>query len=270
MGGSRRFDALESVRRCILPRRFQSPFARPLVFSTTTHAYEQALNEISLILAAATEAHGTQRLAVADFIGLGGATNQFGRLVAERITSNLVRAKRSFSVVDRQHLMDLLQEIEKGASGLMDMKTVQRLGKMANADTMIAGTMSLSGECVLIMAKVLSVETAEVIWIEEIQIRRTRAVDELWAKVIVQPPKAQTPVQSTTPALASASAPGSDTFFSVDASQIQYWQMPDSWEIADDWAIMQGKLLSGNVIMPTGRFHEGATITFSGVPFPDN
>jgi hypothetical protein len=77
-------------------------------------------------------------------------------------------------------------------------------------------------------------------------------------------------VQSTTPALASASAPGSDTFFSVDASQIQYWQMPDSWEIADDWAIMQGKLLSGNVIMPTGRFHEGATITFSGVPFPDN
>ncbi len=250
-----------------------------LVFSTTTHAYEQALNEISLILAAAMEAHGTQRLAVADFVELGGATNQFGRLVAERITSNLVRAKRSFSVVDRQHLMDLLQEIEKGASGLMDMKTVQRLGKMANADTMIAGTMSLSGEYVLIMAKVLSVETAEVIWIEEIQIPRTRAVDELWAKVIVQAPKAQAPVQSTTtapslrspePALASASAPGSNTFFSVDISQMQYWQVPDSWEMSDDWAIRQGKLLTGNVIMPTNMFVVDATMTFSGVPFPDN
>mgnify|MGYP001353056121 CR=1 FL=1 len=48
-----------------------------LVFSATTHAYEQALNEISLILAAAMEAHGTQRLAVADFVELSGATNQF-------------------------------------------------------------------------------------------------------------------------------------------------------------------------------------------------
>jgi len=89
--------------------------------------------------------------------------NSRGVYLAEKVT-HLLYANRQGTVVERTFLNKVVDEIERGYSGRFDALSLQEVGHLLNADTLILGSYTnLTGGLVEIMARAVAVETGEVV-----------------------------------------------------------------------------------------------------------
>lgn len=108
---------------------------------------------------------------VADFEG-GSIPPQKQTQFWSRALANLfiadLRASDNLRVVDRQHLIEVLQEQRLSASALSDPETRLRLGRIMRADLIIFGTYLLLGDTAVLTARIDNVETGEVVKSEQL------------------------------------------------------------------------------------------------------
>lgn len=118
------------------------------------------------------------RVAIADFVDLQGISNDLGRFVANRLTTRLVQSTR-FSVVERQRLSQVLAELKFSMSDLVDPDKARQLGGMVGVEALIVGTISELGPEIDIDARVIEIETNQLLVGATITIPRDEVVDQM-------------------------------------------------------------------------------------------
>ena len=160
----------------------------------------------------AQEAPETKRIALVDFRNLtdDGGLDRYKKSIPDQIQT-LLAGTGTLRLVERGQLEVALQELKLGMDAIVDDQTAVRLGRLLNANAIITGSYHKEGNLLQFTARVIEVETGEVITgvIERCRIGGDvfDAIDRLanklieqlrihkWSDVIFQPP----PVVSQTP-----------------------------------------------------------------------
>lgn len=100
-------------------------------------------------------------IAVAGFSYADGRASADGSIVAERITTELIKHGR-LKVVERKEIEKVLGELKLQLSGQVDQESVKKLGRMLGADLLVLGTMTaLPGGKLELNARLAGVESGE-------------------------------------------------------------------------------------------------------------
>ncbi|MEI6207126.1 MAG: FlgO family outer membrane protein [Desulfuromonadales bacterium] len=132
----------------------------------------------SALIANAAEFRKT-KVAVVDFQENGTfETKDVGKIVAEWFTTALVNTGR-FDVIERRLLQQILEEQKMGMSGLLDPRSVSRLGKVLGVKTVISGTVQSYDGIYEINVRLLNVETGSIITAERFRGGSTSSLNRL-------------------------------------------------------------------------------------------
>ncbi len=132
------------------------------------------------------------RIAVLEFKNNGSQNIQhFSGGIPDMLTTTLANSK-NISVVERQQIQKIISEMKLGASGLVDPNTAAEIGKVTGANLVVMGSFIDLGRKLRIDAKVVDVETSEIVpgatqnvkasSIEELDV----AVDKLAGKLLAK------------------------------------------------------------------------------------
>lgn len=162
-------------------------FAFILFISTTSHAFDksldQGLDEIAQKVTKSIPAGAKKTVAVMDFNSIEGGVTVFGRFIGEELITKLFESER-FKVIERSLLEKALEELKFNTSDLVDPSVAKQLGKVVGADAIVTGTLSDLGQSVKINARVIMVESGEVIGAAGAQIIKDASVVNMMKKVV--------------------------------------------------------------------------------------
>ncbi|HUT98903.1 MAG TPA: VWA domain-containing protein [bacterium] len=125
---------------------------------------KKALLVVLSVLAAASVALAPKKIAVLYF-DVAAPTNDYDYLatgIPEMLITDLAN-QRDITVIERERLDEVLQEMALGGSGITDNATALEVGKILNVELLIMGNLTVAGESFRLDTKILEVETAEVI-----------------------------------------------------------------------------------------------------------
>ncbi|MDU9048434.1 MAG: FlgO family outer membrane protein [Candidatus Electrothrix sp. Rat3] len=149
-------------------------------------AYEAEIKKMSATMAEKISATEKDKIAVVDFTDSHSDVTELGRFVAEEFSIALAGAGKSFKIMDRTHLKNILKEHKLSATGIIDPETARKLGQIAGVDSLITGTLTPFGDTVRIAVKILDISTAEVIDAIAGNIAKTEAVKVLLATSLTE------------------------------------------------------------------------------------
>ncbi|MHB9155700.1 MAG: FlgO family outer membrane protein [Endomicrobiales bacterium] len=170
------------------------------LLSSPAISREDPYNKMAKELSEAAPLLAHPKVAIMPFSYIDKRKSDSGAIISERLTTRLVKLKK-YTVIERQLLESVLQELHLESSGVIDAETTKQLGKVLGVDAIIAGTlMDIGPETVEVNARVIKTESAEVISTSSIEVEKT------WPDVAVSPdvaasaPVQQAPQQDYSPA----------------------------------------------------------------------
>lgn len=103
-----------------------------------------------------------QRLAVLPFVDVGpeAKRRELGAVVTAELSTDL-RQFHGLLLVERARLGAVLAEVKLGEMGLVDPKDAPKLGKIADAQALVVGSVADAGDRFLVNARIVTTETAE-------------------------------------------------------------------------------------------------------------
>lgn len=172
--------------------RFALPLILPLIlalglcpFHLHAAEYDEALKAISSDLAQCFDQHQRVKVAAVDFTDLQLNTSELGRLIAEELSTELVRSTGErpggFTVLDRNHLQLILREHQLEVSGLVDPANAKKLGKFAGIDTLVSGNIFELEQTIRVTVKAMDTETAAIVCAARGDMEKTMALREIAA-----------------------------------------------------------------------------------------
>ncbi|MFQ5793840.1 MAG: FlgO family outer membrane protein [Candidatus Bipolaricaulia bacterium] len=131
-------------------------------------------------------------IAIVDFENTSGRAefDQLERTIPESMLTFFAREER-VRIVERARLQVAIEEIQLGLGGIVDTRTASEIGRAVGATAIIIGSFSVIGDQIRINARLIDVETGEVITGEQVQggIRGAQIfelTDELSARVLAK------------------------------------------------------------------------------------
>jgi TolB-like protein len=118
-----------------------------------------------------------ERFVVARFAENGAEVKdrELGTLVSAQLSTFLKR-DHGFFLLERERLADVLKEMEMSMTGLTDPQNAAKLGKMAGAQAIVVGSISVAGADFVVNARVISAEKAAVLVAESMNVPRAGMV----------------------------------------------------------------------------------------------
>lgn len=137
----------------------------------------------SLALELLTQVPTDRRLTVAmtEFPDLEGVTSDFSRYIAERMTTVFTQSPR-VSVVERRRLAHVLAELGWSQAELLDPAKVPKIGQMTGADAVVVGTVADLGPTVDVEARLVALETGQLLGVATAAIPKDASVEALMAR----------------------------------------------------------------------------------------
>ena len=106
---------------------------------------------------------GGKTIAVAGFSYADGRISSDGNIVAERVTTELIKTKR-LKVVERKEIQKVLGELRLQSAGTIDQASAKKIGSMLGADLIVVGTLAeLPGNKLELNVRMAGVESGEAI-----------------------------------------------------------------------------------------------------------
>lgn len=102
-------------------------------------------------------------IAVAGFSYSDKRESRDGSVIAERLTTELVKVKK-FKIIEREEIEKVFTELKLQESGAVGSESIKNAGKMLGVDWMILGTLTeLDGRKIEINARLVAVGSGEII-----------------------------------------------------------------------------------------------------------
>jgi TolB-like protein len=125
---------------------------------------ESRLAEMGRALATAFPQDAPAKVAVIDFADLNGHQSALGKFVAEELTTQLaIQGRGRLTVIERRHLMSVLAEQKLSSSNLFDPESVEKIGRILGVQAIVTGSITDLGAELKVHARVLSVQSGQVI-----------------------------------------------------------------------------------------------------------
>ncbi len=124
---------------------------------------KKALIILLSLLAACSVALAPKKIAVLYF-DVAAPTHDYDYLatgIPEMLITDLAN-QRDITVIERERLDEVLEEMALGGSGITDNATALEVGKILNVELLVMGNLTVAGESFRLDTKILNVETAEV------------------------------------------------------------------------------------------------------------
>ncbi len=152
-----------------------------LASSNLDEGVAQLANQISKSM----QEKQSKKIAIIDFSDLSGNVTALGQFLAEELTTQLFTiAPGKFEVVERRQLLRLQEELALGQKGLIEEKSLKKMGQMLGVDAIVTGSMTDLGNTVKINARLIGVESAKVFAVAATDIPKTGTVEDLIAKQV--------------------------------------------------------------------------------------
>ena len=107
------------------------------------------------------------RIAITEFT-YGDEFNDFTRNVQDILYTNLIQ--RGMTVVEREKMEQVLNELGKGFSGMIDSSTAAEIGKLLGVEAIVVGTVADMGNSVDLRARLVDVEKGAAITAAQIDV----------------------------------------------------------------------------------------------------
>lgn len=161
--------------------------SKTLVLDARENAYDKMAKEFSESASLLSQ----PKIAIMPFVYLDGRKSDGGPIVSERLTTRIVKLKK-FQVIERQLLEKVLTEQNLGTTGIIDVESTKKIGKILGVGAIITGTLlDVENQMVEINARLINTETAEVIATSSVEIKK------IWSDVPTNQPQQPT---TTSPA----------------------------------------------------------------------
>jgi len=153
------------------------------IFSVNLFAKEDAYNKIAKELSEAAAFLTQPKVAIIPFSYTDQRKSEGGKIVAERLTTRLVKLKK-LQIIERELLEKVLQELHLETTGIIDVETTKQLGKVLGVEAIITGTLvDIGDNLVEVNARVIKTQTAEVLTAASVEI------EKIWSDVAIAPPR---------------------------------------------------------------------------------
>ncbi|PKM92573.1 MAG: hypothetical protein CVU80_02655 [Elusimicrobia bacterium HGW-Elusimicrobia-4] len=168
--------------------------SKTLVLDARENAYDKMAKEFSESASLLSQLP-QPKIAIMPFIYLDGRKSDGGPIVSERLTTRIVKLKK-FQVIERQLLEKVLTEQNLGTTGIIDVESTKKIGKILGVGAIITGTLlDVENRMVEINARLINTETAEVIATSSVEIKK------IWSDVPTsQPQQPGTTIPASQPA----------------------------------------------------------------------
>jgi TolB-like protein len=124
-----------------------------------------------------------QSISIVNFQNFEGENEPLGEFFAEEISTYIINEYAKFNIVDRSKLNTLIKEQGLKENGLLDKKTVGKIGKFIGIDAMITGKYEiLDSVRVKVWIKVIDIENAQILGTEESIFTRGSLIDKFIKK----------------------------------------------------------------------------------------
>jgi TolB-like protein len=183
---------------------------------------DKEISDLTVQVVNAVDKADVKTIATLDFVDLQGNSSQLGRFLADEISTDLVMAKKRFTVVDRANLKKIMQENKLTASGLVDPDNAKKLGQIAGVDAIVIGTITPLDKSIRVAIKVIATDTAKIIAAARGQITKTPSVEKLAGGGVdseAHDQSSERPGDNPT----NASAPSNQTFNLGDVTASVEW-----------------------------------------------
>jgi len=137
----------------------------------------QRIEDLSRQIETGITSTKSNTVAVVEFVDLIGNITNFGRFVAEELTTSLYQKR--FRVIERQLLRKVVEEQKLSLTGAIDQSSAQRLGKILGVSAIVSGTVTDLGETLRLNARLISTETGEIISVAAVTIFKDQSVISL-------------------------------------------------------------------------------------------
>lgn len=134
-------------------------------------AHANGFRALAKELSWAAQDGGVWRVAVLPFRPADSSRATEGRRLSEKLIAQLARTGR-VRAVERADLGRLMEEHRLARTGAVDTATVKRLGRLAAADAVIVGSFVTMGRDAVVSARLVRVETGEILGAAERRVRR--------------------------------------------------------------------------------------------------
>ncbi|MFA6029682.1 MAG: FlgO family outer membrane protein [Elusimicrobiota bacterium] len=125
-------------------------------------AWAGGFKSLAKELSRAAQDSGIARVAVLAFEPADSSSPKDGRPIAEKLTTQLVRAG-GVQTVERALIGKLLGEQRLGKTGLIDRRMLKKLGAIFSVDGIVTGSFVTSGSRIVVNARLIDVESGLII-----------------------------------------------------------------------------------------------------------
>lgn len=155
-----------------MKKKYYVLFVLLLILSSKTFAREDAYNKMAKEFSDSASLLPQTKIAIMPFIYLDGRKSEGGAIVSERLTTRIVKLKK-FQVIERQLLEKVLTEQNLGTTGIIDVESTKKIGKILGVGAIITGTLlDVENGMVEINARLINTETAEVIATSSVEVKK--------------------------------------------------------------------------------------------------
>lgn len=124
------------------------------------------------------------KIAIIEFSNLQGEVNRFGKFLAEELITRLYLTQK-FEVIERQMLNKVMQEHQLNLSGLIDVNSAQKLGKILGVDAIASGSITDLGPAVKVNARLISTQTGKIFSVASATITKDDVVRKLMGETAI-------------------------------------------------------------------------------------
>jgi len=128
---------------------------------------------------------GKVSIAVSSFANSNGEKSELSLHIADELVLNLFSIPNAnINIIEREKLNSIFQEMKFNMTGVVDSKTIQKLGKIHGVDALVLGSIAEMGSVVRINARVADTETGELTSVAAITVDKSHDVKELLSRAI--------------------------------------------------------------------------------------
>lgn len=136
-------------------------FSLSFFYSQGQTAFEIELEAIASKVATKIKSKSKKKVAVWYFTDTRGRSSDIGRYIAEDFSVYFTNSGDDlYSVLDRNHLEQIMEEHKLNSEGYIDSETAKKLGYLNAADAVITGTVDVLKTTLKVRIKVIDTETS--------------------------------------------------------------------------------------------------------------
>lgn len=145
--------------------------AAAILISVPVFSDAASYKSLAKRLAKAASSEGITRVAVASFVSMDGSDPSEGRHIAERLATRL-SGRKGVRVVERGLLPSVMDEHLLGRSGFMDEDRIAPLGRLLQAEAVVAGSFVTIGNTVELNVRLVRIDTGEILASRSLRLKR--------------------------------------------------------------------------------------------------